>query len=49
MQVELDALPLATLRRFYAAAIGRYFDASKYRHARRRERDDRAELRARWT
>lgn len=48
VQVELDALPLVTLRDLYVEAVGRYFDMSKYDQAREQERRDRRELDRRW-
>jgi hypothetical protein len=49
VQVELEALPLPTLRALYEEAIGRYFDMSVYESVREVERRDIERLRAlRW-
>ena len=48
VQVELDALPLATLQALYRDAIERYFDATKYEQALELERRDLVELERRW-
>jgi hypothetical protein len=48
VQVELDALPLATLRDLYQEAVGRYFDASKYEAALELEERDLEALEGRW-
>jgi hypothetical protein len=49
IQVELDALPLATMRALYQDAIDRYLDTAKFEAVLPREEADRAELRDRWT
>jgi hypothetical protein len=49
IQVELDALPLATMRALYQDAIDRYLVTAKFEAVLPREEADRAELRDRWT